>query len=106
MQMRQGLEQAPPEVADCLKSTVGEEVFTKLQSGGLPPRDLGEKMQACFESFRPRPPGAFREDGPSQGNFQGPRPSGEGGQSGDEGFGGPPQGQFGGPVTGLGVVGG
>ncbi|MBI2278603.1 MAG: hypothetical protein HYU81_00905 [Candidatus Brennerbacteria bacterium] len=86
----EGLRQAPPEVAECLKSTVGEEVLNKLATeGGMPPRDLGEKMRACFENFRPRPSEEFREGGPSQGNFQGPPSFGEGFGESQGAFSGP-----------------
>ncbi|OHA65861.1 MAG: hypothetical protein A3D64_02800 [Candidatus Wildermuthbacteria bacterium RIFCSPHIGHO2_02_FULL_49_9] len=51
-QFRQGVEQAPPEIAQCLKETVGEEVLQKIQSGTLmPSRELGEHMRECFEEF-------------------------------------------------------
>lgn len=86
---REGLSQAPPEVAECLKNTVGQEVLDKLASGGgMPPQDLGEKMRACFENFRP------------QGNFEGGRPEGSfPGRPGEEGFSGtmPAGGAFQGP---------
>lgn len=86
---REGLSQAPPEVAECLKNTVGQEVLDKLASGGgMPPQDLGEKMRACFENFRP------------QGNFEGGRPERSfPGQPSEEGFSGmvPPGGTFQGP---------
>ncbi|MDP3974800.1 MAG: hypothetical protein Q8P88_00740 [Candidatus Jorgensenbacteria bacterium] len=66
-QMRQGLSQAPPQVLDCLKSSVGEEMLGKLQAGtGMPSRDLGEKMRACFEKM-PRSSGTFGEGGGPQG---------------------------------------
>lgn len=48
--MMEGLDQAPPEVAECLKSTVGSEVLDKLRAGtGMPNRELGDKMRECFE---------------------------------------------------------
>ncbi|MEK7209695.1 MAG: hypothetical protein AAB670_02115, partial [Patescibacteria group bacterium] len=51
-QFQQGIESAPPEVADCLKSSLGSETFEKLQSGrGLPGPQMGQAMRACFEDF-------------------------------------------------------
>lgn len=44
-----------PEARECIKNAVGEEVFSKIQSGTyLPSRELGEKMGRCFEQFTPR----------------------------------------------------
>lgn len=79
----EGLQQAPPGVAECLKSTVGEEVLNKIAAGqGFPPRDLGEKMRACFENFKPPgdfqgPPGSMPPGAPvgfdmPSGQFSGP----------------------------------
>lgn len=49
-QLKEGLEMAPPEVAECLKSSLGSETFDKLQSGqGMPGREMGEVMRNCFE---------------------------------------------------------
>ena len=40
-----------PEVAACLKATVGEEVLQQVKSGGAPPSpELADKMRACFEA--------------------------------------------------------
>ena len=53
-QMMDGFNNAPPEVAECLKSTVGEELIDKLKTGtARPSRDLGDKMRSCFEQMRP-----------------------------------------------------
>lgn len=97
---QEGFRQAPPEISECLKATVGAEVLEKLTtSGGMPPRDLGEKMRACFEQLRPsggRPPGA-----PGKGG-EGTRPEfveGFGPPLG-EGF-GPPPGEFQQPPSGF-----
>ncbi len=49
---QEGLNQAPPEVRECLKATVGSEVLDQIAAGTKrPSRDLGEKMRTCFESF-------------------------------------------------------
>jgi hypothetical protein len=48
--LKRALTEAPPEVVSCLKSTVGEEVLAKLESGAFfGGQELGEKMRACFE---------------------------------------------------------
>lgn len=55
VRLRQGLEQAPPEVASCLKSTLGPSVIEDIQSGKLTPGpDIGERMKNCFEKFGKR----------------------------------------------------
>src|SRR3989338_6186076 len=87
---KEALDNAPPEVSTCLKSTVGEEVIQKIISGSQPPtRDLGEKMHLCFENFfkaAGNERGDFRrEDGErSETQFQGipANPRGNGGASG------------------------
>jgi len=53
-QMKENLQMAPPEISDCLKSNISEEVLNKIQSGTFAPsRDIGEKMRNCFENFVP-----------------------------------------------------
>jgi hypothetical protein len=65
-QMRQGLEQAPAEVIECLNSTMGQDAVEKMKAGtAMPSRDMGDKMQNCFQ----------QNMGPRQGenqNMQGP----------------------------------
>ncbi|MEK9173290.1 MAG: hypothetical protein AAB594_01820 [Patescibacteria group bacterium] len=85
------LRSAPPEVAECLKSSLGDQ-FEKLKSGE-PPTDpaIGEKIRGCFNQFHPEQkgdgdnmfpsrPGSER-DFPAgemrpQGDMMGPRPQG------------------------------
>lgn len=52
--LRGFLENAPPNVAECLKESVGDEVFSRIQSGERPAGEIGEKIKACF---RQNPPG-------------------------------------------------
>ena len=50
VRLRQGLENAPPEVAECLKSVVGPNVIEDIQSGKLVPGpQIGERVRGCFE---------------------------------------------------------
>jgi hypothetical protein len=50
--LRAGLEQAPPEVAACLKSTIGPNLIGDIQSGKLVPGpEIGERVRACQEKF-------------------------------------------------------
>ncbi|OGZ11753.1 MAG: hypothetical protein A3C93_02345 [Candidatus Lloydbacteria bacterium RIFCSPHIGHO2_02_FULL_54_17] len=52
VRMRQGLENAPAEVAECLASTLGANVIENIQSGKLVPGpDIGERVRGCFEKF-------------------------------------------------------
>lgn len=85
VKMMEGFNNAPPEVGECLKSTLGEEMMNKIQSGGMMPgREVGDKMRGCFEKMGP--PGGMmpgRGFGPS--GAPGAGPGGEGG------FGGAPQ---------------
>jgi hypothetical protein len=85
------MNQMPPEVADCLKSLVGEEIFEKFKSGAaMPPKEIGDQVRICFEQFRPAgplerivpqedqmPPEGMMMPPPSSGEFMRPPPSGE-----------------------------
>ncbi|MBI4993509.1 hypothetical protein HZC33_00915 [Candidatus Wolfebacteria bacterium] len=86
-QMKKGFEMAPPEVSQCLKSAVGEDVLNKVQSGQtMPSQQLGEQMRKCFEQFMPKMPQA------PQGGPQGEGiPGGQNGQMPPAGM-MPPQG--------------
>ena len=60
----EGFQHAPPEVAQCLKDTLGEDVLAKIEAGTfLPNRELGEHMRQCFEEFMPRPQEGFGPEG-------------------------------------------
>ncbi len=53
---QESLNQAPPEVLDCLNSNLGSDMMEKLKSGDVfPPREIGEKMRACYEKMGPPP---------------------------------------------------
>lgn len=70
--MTEVLTQSPPAVLECLKSTVGDEVLSKVESGAvMPSQKLGEAMRSCFEKNMGEmgpPPG----EGGKPGNFVGP----------------------------------
>jgi hypothetical protein len=52
VRLRAGLEQAPPEVAQCLKAELGENIITDIQEGKLTPGpEIGERVRGCFERF-------------------------------------------------------
>lgn len=54
--LRIGLEQAPPEAAECLKDNLGSNIIEDIRAGRLlPGREIGEKVRACFEKIIPRP---------------------------------------------------
>lgn len=64
VRLRQGLEQAPLEVVECLKSTLGQNIISDIQSGALTPGpEIGERVKGCFEKFgkQAAPQAAFRE---------------------------------------------
>lgn len=51
---RSKFESAPPEAAECLRTTIGIEAIEKFAYGVRPsPRDMGDKMHACFDQFKP-----------------------------------------------------
>lgn len=50
-QMKQTLEQAPAETLECLKTEVGADMVEKMKNGVMPPKDIGDKMQNCFQKM-------------------------------------------------------
>lgn len=73
--LRRGLEQAPPEVKECLQAVLGPEGLTSLESGEFfGGQELGEKMRGCFEKMMQfgGPEGAGGPGGLPQGEFRGP----------------------------------
>ncbi len=70
--MKEMLNQASPEVIECLKTNFGQNVVEKIQAGEfMPPREEANKIGECFEKFMPRGP----EGGESEGQG-GPGPAG------------------------------
>lgn len=56
IRLRQGFENAPQEVAECLKASVGENIIQDIQSGKLVPGPaIGDRVKACFEKFGDHP---------------------------------------------------
>ena len=52
VRMKAGLENAPPEVQECLKTNMGTNIIEDIQSGKLTPGpQIGERMRECFERF-------------------------------------------------------
>lgn len=85
---KEEFEKMPPEVVECLKATVGEEILDKMIAGEpVFAKDMGEKMQKCFAE-------AFESFGGEFGSSGG-GPGGPG--SGPGGPGGGPSGGFSGP---------
>lgn len=76
--------QMPPEVADCLKSLVGEEMFEKFKSGAvMPPKEIGDQMRTCFEKIGPPAgmmPSGEGQPGPGAGRMM--MPEGQAGPGG------------------------
>jgi hypothetical protein len=74
-QFKQSLEQAPPEVLNCLTSMVGNGNLEKMRSGSLMPnQDIGDKMRQCFEKMGPP-----QQGGPGEGGEMAPGQNGPGG---------------------------
>lgn len=67
-QFKQGLEKAPAEVLDCIQSVVGSDMLLKMKSGTfLPPKEMGDKTQGCFQKMGAPEPGE-----PGEGGMMGP----------------------------------
>ena len=70
--MREGFNNAPEAVKDCLKSALGEKTLNQIQSGELMPGpQVGDQMKNCFDKM-PRPSGEMREGGGEREFRQGP----------------------------------
>lgn len=53
--VRAGISDAPPEVAACLTSTLGENIINDIQAGTLTPgQEIGSRVKDCFEKFGKR----------------------------------------------------
>lgn len=88
--LKQGLEQAPPAVRECISQAIGDGVLQEILSGQkMPSPKLGNAMRTCFErafggegerGMMRGPDG----DGGMRGGGEGERPSG--GYSGEGGF--------------------
>ncbi|MDI6883426.1 MAG: hypothetical protein QMC93_03125 [Patescibacteria group bacterium] len=62
--LKEGLEMAPAEVLECLKSTVGPEILDKIRAGTLTPGpQIGDQVRNCFEQFMPRGPKGMPGEG-------------------------------------------
>lgn len=73
------LENLPSEVAQCLKSTLGENIIEQIKSGQLQPGpEINEKVKSCFKQFGPRGP----EAGVPGAGMPMPGPVGPGGPGG------------------------
>ncbi|MBI5733070.1 hypothetical protein HY967_03885 [Candidatus Jorgensenbacteria bacterium] len=67
MRLRQGFADAPPEVAECLKSVLGSNIIEDVQSGKLVPGpEIGDRVRSCFERFGQavNPTGSFKDAPP------------------------------------------
>jgi hypothetical protein len=80
-QIQQMLNQVPQEVLNCLQSEVGADMVEKMKNGALPPQEIGEKMQKCFQKMAPiqgssesGQGGAIPPAGQGGQNFQQPQP--------------------------------
>ncbi len=59
-EMKKALDQAPPEIVECLKSNLGPNIIENIRNGSIAPsRQIGERMQTCFEDFFANNPNAF-----------------------------------------------
>ena len=53
---QEALSNMPPQVSECLNSSVGAEMMEKFRSGAaMPPKEIGDKMRECFEKNMPQP---------------------------------------------------
>ncbi len=66
--MMEGINQAPPEVVNCLKQAFGENTFEKIKSGGfMPTEEMGDHMRECFEKIGPPSGGGPNSSGTPMG---------------------------------------
>ncbi len=64
-QFKEAMQNIPPEVYSCLESAVGSETMAKFKTGDvMPSKEMGDKMQTCFEqNMKQREPGGPGEGG-------------------------------------------
>lgn len=68
-QMQQALQQAPEEVITCLQNELGQNMVEKMKAGeAMPSREMGDKMQSCFQQMGPMQD----PDGPGEGGMMPP----------------------------------
>src|SRR3989344_5114078 len=88
-QMKQSFEQMPAGEEECLNNAIWADMVEKMKNGVMPQRDIGEKMQGCFQKMGP-PPGQEGQNfqpGPGQknpGDQIMPQQAGPGGCKGPE----------------------
>ncbi len=78
-QMKQSLKQVPEEVLDCLKTEVGAGLVERMKDGVMPSKEMGDKMQNCFQKMGPPKPGTINPGGQMM-----PQQAGPGGCKGPE----------------------
>ena len=67
VRVRQGFEDAPPEVRECLKTMIGLNVIGDIQSGKLlPSTDIAGQVRGCFEKFGENTRLQHKDDGAYQ----------------------------------------
>lgn len=77
--MKEALQQAPQAVLDCLNSEMSADLVEKLKTGeAMPSREIGDKMQACFQQMG-GPGGQGGPGGPGDGGTMTPGQTGPGG---------------------------
>lgn len=59
--LQEGLQQATPEVLQCLKKNMGEDGLAKLQGGEAPTPENGDALKTCFESMKQEGMKKFKE---------------------------------------------
>ncbi len=52
--MKDSFSQIPPEVLDCLTSSVGADVVSKMKNGEFVPQSAGDAINQCFQKFAPQ----------------------------------------------------
>lgn len=68
-QLKEVFDTAPPEVVECLRTHLGQNIIEEIRADTLTPSpEVGERVRLCFEEFMPHPEESFlpRGDGSSE----------------------------------------
>lgn len=77
--MEERLQQAPPEIRDCVKGKINDEMMAKIQSGKAGQEVIMSLVTACMANFKPKMPESFKPSNIPEGFKPSDIPNGNGG---------------------------
>jgi hypothetical protein len=74
--MEDKLSQAPPEIRDCIKGKINDDMMAKIQSGAAGQEVITSLVTVCMANFKPKMPDSFKPENIPQGYSPSDIPSG------------------------------